>query len=127
MTHISAYKEYISVIEGTAPPSSSKHLTLPTSLRSVCSILHCALPARLTEQAERGWESQMFGRRMGVLSLLSLIYIFFDIQLTVVPNVCAHAVGPPLGRGQVLTLKLLIHGECFKIYQEYNIYIYILF
>ena len=36
-------KEYISVIEGTAPvhpPSSSKHLTLPTSPRAVCSILH---------------------------------------------------------------------------------------
>ena len=31
-------KEYISVIEGTAPPSSSKHLTLPTSPRSVCSV-----------------------------------------------------------------------------------------
>ena len=68
----------ISVIEGTAPPpASSKHLTLPTSPHSVSSIL---LSARLTEQAVRGWESQMFGLSRGVLSLLSLIYcIFFDL------------------------------------------------
>ena len=34
-----------------------------------------ALPARLTEQAGRGWESQIFVRRRGVLSLQSMIYI----------------------------------------------------
>ena len=56
--------------------SSSKHLTLPTSPRSVCSIIYYT--ARLAEQAGRGWESQMFGRQRGggVLSLLLLIYMY---------------------------------------------------
>ena len=53
---------YISV-KGTAPPSSSKYLTLPTSPRSDCSILHY-LPVWHSRQGEVG-ESQMFGRRRG--------------------------------------------------------------
>ena len=35
---------------------------------------------RLTEQAGRGWVSQMFVRRWWVLSLLSLILIFWSVS-----------------------------------------------
>ena len=54
MTHISAYKEYISVIEGTAPPSSSKHLTLPTSLHLFCQTGCRQCSILQTEQREVG-------------------------------------------------------------------------
>ena len=66
--------EYISVIEGTAPPSSSKHLTLQTS-PPACSGRRAGIVQYTADRAGRGWESQIFGRRRGVLSLLSLIYI----------------------------------------------------
>ena len=65
-------KEYISVMEGTAPAIVFQTFDSPNL--SPLYLQYTALPDRLTEQAGRGWVNQMFVRRWRVLSLLSLIY-----------------------------------------------------
>ena len=68
-------KEFISMIEGTAPAIVIQRCGSP-NLSPLC--LQCTLlPDCLTEQAGRGWVSHIYVRRWRVLSLQSLIYILW--------------------------------------------------
>ena len=68
-------KEYILVVEGTAPAivlqrcNSHHNLSLPALARRSGSWVYCR------QSRGRGWVSYIFVRRWPVLSLLSLIYI----------------------------------------------------
>ena len=75
-------KEYISVIEGTAPAIclqifDSPNLSPPAlSDRQVVQVVQYT-----ADRAGRGWVSQIFVRRWQVVSLLSLIYILWLIPM----------------------------------------------
>ena len=68
------HKEFISVIEGIEPAIVLQKFDSPNL--SPLRLQYTILPVRLTEQAGRGWVSQIFVRLWQVLSLLSLIIFF---------------------------------------------------
>ena len=82
--------EYVSVIEGTAPPCVFKTFAHPTSPCSVCSILQ--LPDCLTEQAGRGWVGKCLEDTGGVLSVLLLIYSLVGVPRQSVGYFSQHAI-----------------------------------
>ena len=74
--HCTVYtKEYISVIEVTAPPESSKHL--PTQPLPPPALSDSQVVGVYCRQNRERLGGQMFGRGRGVLSVLLLIYILW--------------------------------------------------
>ena len=84
-------KEYISVIDGTAPPCVLQTFAHPTSPCSVCSIL-LQLPDCLTEQAggEVGWTNVWKAQGDAIRSLTN-IYSLARPQI----QICALCKGSP--------------------------------
>ena len=72
-------KEYILVIEGTAPPCVLQTFAHPTSPCLLCQTVRVL--GVFCRQSKERLGGQMFWRRRGVLSVLLLIYILWGARL----------------------------------------------
>ena len=79
--------------EGTAPPFVFQIFDSPNLSPPALSDGHVV--QYTADRAGRGWESQMFGRRKRVLSLLSLIYILWVSPLSLCNHCCSAGTKAP--------------------------------